>query len=163
MSNEEPDSCALPTRGRLLGIDYGTKRVGVSVSDLFQEFASPLHNYERNGHQADEHFFLKVCEEYEIAGLVVGLPIHLSGDESEKSREARQYAAWLTAITSLPHAFQDERFSSVTAEAMLLQAEMTKKQRKARMDKLAAQILLQEFLDQRAPPAAPEGIPDAGA
>lgn len=138
----------LPRRGRLLGIDYGTRRVGVAVTDLFQEFASPLHNYERNGHQADEHFFLKLVKEYEIVGFVVGLPIHLSGDESEKSREARQYAQWLTRLTGLPHTFQDERFSSSQAQSMLLQAELSKKKRKARMDKLAAHILLQAFLDR---------------
>ncbi|GAB5444719.1 MAG: Holliday junction resolvase RuvX [Fuerstiella sp.] len=148
------DDSPFPERGRLLGIDYGTRRVGVAVTDLFQEFASPLHNYDRSGHQADEHFFLKLVKEYEPVGFVVGLPVHLSGDESQKSREAREYAAWLTNLTGLPHTFQDERYSSSRAESMLLQAELSKKKRKARMDKLAAQILLQAFLD-RTKPAKP--------
>ncbi len=148
----EPVSSPFPVRGRLFGIDYGTRRVGVAVSDLFQKLASPLHNYERNGGQADEHFFRKLADEYEAVGLVVGLPIHLSGDESEKSREARRYASWLSKVTKLPVAFQDERFTSAEAEAMLLQAELTKKQRKARIDKLAAQLLLQAWLDSNQPP-----------
>ncbi|MCP4783090.1 MAG: Holliday junction resolvase RuvX [Fuerstiella sp.] len=139
----------IPPRGRILGIDFGTKRVGVAVSDMFQQIASPLHNYQRNGQQADEHFFRNVAEEYESVGLVVGLPVHMSGDESKKSREARRYGAWLSRVTSLPVEFQDERFSSVKAEALMLQSALTKKQRKSRIDKLAAHILLQAFLDAR--------------
>lgn len=141
---------AIPAKGRLIGIDYGTKRVGVSISDLFQQIASPLYNYQRSGAQADAHFFASLAEEYEAVGLVVGLPVHMSGDESQKSREARNYAAWLSEVTSLPHEFQDERHSSSQAEALMLQAALTKKQRKARIDKLAAHILLQAFLDRRA-------------
>lgn len=139
----------VPTSGVLLGIDYGTKRVGVSVSDRDQRFSSPLHNHDRHGVQVDERFFRKVVEEYHPVGLVVGLPIHLSGDESEKSREARLFANWLTNVTGLPHIFQDERFTSFQAEKLLMAAEMSKKKRKERMDKLAAQILLQTFLDAR--------------
>ncbi|MEZ6060233.1 MAG: Holliday junction resolvase RuvX [Planctomycetaceae bacterium] len=150
----EPSS-SMPKKGRLFGIDYGTKRVGVAVSDLFQKLASPLHNYQRNGAQADEHFFRKLAEEYEAVGLIVGLPVHLSGDESEKSREARRFASWLSKVTRLPVAFQDERFTSAEAESMLLQAELTKKQRKARIDKLAAQLLLQAWLDAREQPQQP--------
>lgn len=151
----EPDSVTagptltVPTAGVLLGIDYGTKRVGVAVSDRGQRFSSPLHNHDRHGLHVDERFFRKVVEEYAPVGLVVGLPIHLSGDESEKSKEARKFAAWLTTITGLPHTFQDERFSSFHAEKLLMAAEMSAKKRKDRMDKLAAQILLQAFLDAR--------------
>ena len=139
----------LPERGRLLGIDYGTKRVGVAVTDVFQEIASPLHNYQRISHTADVDFFRKLATEYQAVGLVVGLPLHVSGQESEKSQESRRYADWLSRVMELPHAFQDERYSSVTAEAWLLEAELTKKQRKARVDKLAAHIFLQDFIQQR--------------
>jgi len=140
---------SVPESGVLLGIDYGTRRVGVAVSDRDQRFSSPLHNHERHGVQVDERFFRKVVEEYRPVGLVVGLPIHLSGDESEKSREARQFAEWLGTVTGLPYTFQDERFTSFQAEKLLLAAELSKKKRKERMDKLAAQILLQTFLDAR--------------
>ena len=148
-ANAEDSPAKIPPRGRILGIDYGTKRVGVAVSDVFQELASPLHNYQRNGQQADEQFFRNVAAEYESVGLVVGLPVHMSGDESQKSREARRYGAWLSRVTALPVAFQDERFSSVKAVALMLQSALTKKQRKSRIDKLAAHILLQAFLDER--------------
>lgn len=143
----EPDS--LPRTGVLLGIDYGTKRVGVSVCDREQRIASPLHNHQRQGIQGDARFFRGVVDEFRPVGLVVGLPVHMSGDESQKSREARSFGKWLQDTTGLPIAFHDERFTSAHAESLLLQTEMTKKQRKARMDKLAAQILLQNFLDAR--------------
>lgn len=139
----------LPVSGVLLGIDFGTKRVGVAVSDRDQKFSSPLYNLNRQGRQADERYFRRLADEYRPVGLVIGLPIHLSGDESEKSREARSYADWLAGVTGLPFAFQDERFSSFQAEMLLQQAAMTKKKRGARIDKLAAQILLQAFLDGR--------------
>ena len=117
----------LPVFGVLLGIDYGTKRVGVAVSDRDQKFSSPLHNYQRQGLQADTRFFRNVVAEYRPVGIVVGLPIHLSGDESEKSREARKFAAWLSECTGLPHCFQDERFSSFQAEQLMSAADLTKK------------------------------------
>jgi putative Holliday junction resolvase len=148
------DSASVPTTGVLFGFDYGTKRVGIAVSDRDQKFASPLLNHERQGLAGDERAFRRVVQEYRPVGFVVGLPIHLSGDESEKSREARAFAAWLSSLFSLPHEFQDERFTSHQAEQLLLQAELTKKQRKARVDKLAAQILLQTFIDKRAAASA---------
>lgn len=139
-----------PQKGRLLGIDFGTKRVGVAVSDLYQKISSPLYNYQRHTRRADEHFYRSVVTEYEVAGLVVGLPVHISGDESEKSAEARKYAAWLGKVTKLPFAFQDERYSSVQAESVMLEANLNNEQRHARIDMVAAQILLQEFMDRRA-------------
>ncbi|MEZ6043876.1 MAG: Holliday junction resolvase RuvX [Planctomycetaceae bacterium] len=138
-----------PTEGVLLGIDFGTKRVGVAVSDMYQRYSSPLRNYDRQSKQADEHFFRTQALEFRPVGIVVGLPVHMSGEESQKSREARAYAQWLSRLLQLPVAFQDERFTSAFAEAILLQTDFSKKQRKARVDKLAAQILLQCFLDAR--------------
>ena len=142
---------SLPRKGRLAGIDYGTKRVGIAVSDIYQEYSSPLQTYQRSGGQADCRFFTELVQEYRVVGFVVGLPVHMSGDESQKSKEAREYANWLTKLTDIPHAFQDERYSSTLAEAILMQADLSKKKRKARIDKLAAQILLQGFLDQHRP------------
>jgi putative Holliday junction resolvase len=145
----DADGPVVPTRGVLLGIDYGTKRVGVAVSDLTQRFASPFEIHHRESEIADTRYFRRLVQEFRPVGLVVGLPLHLSGDESEKSRESRHYAEWLASVTGLPFEFQDERLTSWQAEKLLLAAELTKKQRKARIDKLAAQILLQTFLDKR--------------
>jgi putative Holliday junction resolvase len=81
--------------------------------------------------------------------MVIGLPIHLSGDESEKSREARKFANWLSEVTGLPFDFQDERFSSFQATQLMSAAALSKRKQKDRIDKLAAQILLQTFLESR--------------
>jgi len=141
---------AVPTRGYLLGIDYGTVRVGVAVSDVFQNLASPLHNYQRVSRAADDQFFRKLLKEYQVVGFVVGLPLHMNGDEGDKAREARGYGKWLHSLTNLPVTYQDERLSSVQAELLLHSASLTQKQRKARVDMLAAQIVLQTWLNRRA-------------
>lgn len=152
MSTEESNPAGateLPGAGVLLGIDYGTKRIGVAVSDRDQKFSSPLYNHQRQGTQGDTRFFRTLVDEYRPVGMVIGLPIHLSGDESEKSREARKFADWLSSVIGLPYCFQDERFSSFQAECLMTDAALTKKQRKDRIDKIAAQILLQNFLETR--------------
>ena len=148
-NNQRTSTDDLPNRGRLLGIDYGTVRVGVAVSDMLQSLSSPLHNYQRVSRKADEQFFCQQVSEYEVTGIVVGLPLHMNGDESDKSHEARRYGKWLTSVTDLPVAYQDERLSSVQAGNLLHSAGMNTKQSKARIDKLAAQIILQTWLDRR--------------
>lgn len=137
----------VPRTGRLLGIDYGTVRVGVAISDRDQRLASPLENYTRRSEATDAAYFQQLVEQEQIAGLVVGLPVHGDGSESQKSFEARAYGEWLQKITGLPVSFYDERYSSVQAEGFLLGAGMTSKRRKKRLDMLAAQIMLAGFLE----------------
>ncbi len=146
----------IPERGRVLGIDYGTVRVGVSVSDPRQKLASPLHNYDRVSRAADEQFFCRLAKEHEIVGIVTGLPLHMHGEESDKSREARRYGRWLKKITRVPVAFQDERLSSAQADVLLQSGQFSDRQRRARVDKLAAQIILQTWLDRRNAPDSEE-------
>lgn len=148
-NSQAGDVVALPESGALLGIDFGTKRIGVAVSDRMQAISSPVYNYSRGNLQADEGFFHAVIEEYEAVGFVVGLPVHMSGDESKKSKEARKFAAWLVRRTQLPVVFQDERHSSVQAEVMLMQASVSDKKRKAKLDKVAAAIILEDYLKSR--------------
>src|SRR5580700_10299657 len=142
----------LPQRGRLLGLDFGTRRIGISVSDDEQRIASPLENYTRSRDEVDATRLKKIAEEYRVVGLVVGLPIHTGGEEGQKAREARRFAAWASAATALPLAMWDERFTSAIAEDHLLAANLSKKKRKERLDKVAAQIMLQSFLESRRRP-----------
>ncbi len=135
--------------GRLAGIDYGTVRIGIAVSDARQTLASPFENYTRRGEKSDAEFFRRFVKEESISAFVVGLPVHLSGDESAKSIEARTFGGWLAKTTGLSVEYFDERFTSVEAERYLGAAKMTKKQRKARLDKIAAQILLSAYLESR--------------
>ncbi len=92
--------------------------------------------------------------------FVVGLPVHLDGRESAKSREARQFGAWIAEITGKPVEYFDERFTSAEAERFLGAAELTKKRRKARLDMLAAQILLVAYLESSGTTEGTSGLDD---
>lgn len=153
-------SDALPRSGRLAAIDYGTVRIGVAISDPDQGLASPLENYTRRGQAADAQWLKRLATEERIAGFVVGLPVHTSGQESQKSREARQFGQWVAKITGLPVRMFDERYTSSQAETLLLAAELTKKRRKERLDKLAAHILLTAYLESSRREEEPGGIGD---
>ncbi len=146
----DASSCRLPTCGRLLGIDFGTVRVGVAICDADQSIASPLETYTRKNPPADADYFRSLVGNEKIVGVVIGLPVHISGDESQKSIEARAYGRWLGEITGLPVTWVDERYSTARAEELLLAAGLTSKQRKARLDKVAAQSILAVYLESGA-------------
>ena len=137
----------VPTAGRLLGVDFGTKRLGFAVCNAEQTIASPVENYTRQTPDIDAKCVLRLISEYRIVGLVVGLPVHLSGQESQKSRESRAFGSWLQQVTKLPVVYTDERYSSSFAEDHLMSMSFTKKKRKARLDMLAAQVILQGFIE----------------
>jgi len=122
-------------------------RLGTAVTDPSQQFASPLENYTRRGAEQDSRYFRELAYRERPVLFVVGLPLHLSGDESPKSREARRFGAWLTELTSVPVVFFDERFTSTEAAQLLAAGGLTKKKRQARLDMLAAQILLSAYLE----------------
>ena len=147
----------IPDQGRLAGIDYGTVRIGIAISDAGRHLASPYENYRRVDESADKRRFLRLVQEEEIVGFVVGLPVHPSGDESPKSYEARQFGQWLKEISDRPVIFFDERYTSVQAEQILGQAQLTSKKRKKRLDMLAAQIMLAAFLESDSQWADPPG------
>src|SRR5436190_21851457 len=138
-------SSDLPWTGRLAAIDYGTVRLGVAITDPDQRLASPLENYTRCGVAADARWLASLAATERIAGFVVGLPIHTSGNESQKSAEARKFGTWAGEVTGLPIAFFDERFTTAQAESLLLDAELTTKRRTERLDKLAAQIVMAAY------------------
>lgn len=146
-SPDVPDE-TFPAEGRLLGVDYGTRRVGLAVSTHEQNISSPLEIYERRNRQIDARYFRELVEEERIVGLVVGLPMHVGGEEGQKAREAREYGAWLARTTGLPVRFWDERYTSAAADEFLINIDMSRKKRKRRLDMIAAQIILQGFLDR---------------
>src|SRR3972149_2628086 len=133
--------------GRVAGIDYGTVRIGIALSDPPRRIASPLETYIRRNPELDAQRFRRLVKEEEVTLFVVGLPVHLDGYESPKSLEARQFGQWLTEVTGVEVVFFDERFTSIQAENLLLDSGMTQKRRKKRMDMLAAQIMLSAFLE----------------
>jgi putative Holliday junction resolvase len=146
--------------GRLAAIDFGTVRLGVAITDPEQRLASPLENYTRRGLDADARWIIELVGQERIVGFVIGLPVHASGNESQKSREARQFGQWVAATTKIPVRFFDERYTTAHAESLLAEAELTKKRRKERLDKLAAQILLTAYLESQRTGEAPTSLDD---
>jgi putative holliday junction resolvase len=143
-------------KGTLLGIDYGTVRVGLAVSDPDRIIASPLETYTRQSQPADATYFARVAVDHRAVAFVVGLPLHANGDESDKSREARAFGAWLAGVTALPVIFWDERFTTALAEDALLGAKLTNKKRRERRDRVAAQMILQAYIEAGCPPSGTE-------
>src|SRR5262249_13144182 len=109
--------------------------------------ASPLSIYQRRDAARDAEFFQKLVHSEQVVGLVVGLPVHMSGDEGGKAKEARAFGDWLAGVTALPVTYWDERYTTVDAENYLRDAGLSRQRRKERLDKVAAQILLQAYLD----------------
>jgi putative Holliday junction resolvase len=134
-------------QGRVAGIDFGAVRIGIAISDPGRSIASPYENYTRRGPEQDARRMRRLVEEERVTLFVVGLPVHLDGRESSSSAQAREFGDWLRQTTGVPVDFYDERFTSVEAEQFLLDANLSRKRRKARIDMLAAQILLSAYLE----------------
>lgn len=132
---------------RIAGIDYGTVRIGIALADTAVGIASPYENYTRRTPPLDTKYFQQLAAEEKIDRFVVGLPVHLDGRESEKSTEARAFGEWLGEVTGVSVDFFDERFTTAEADELLGNAKLTKKQRQARRDQLAAQIMLMAYLE----------------
>jgi len=134
-------------KGKIAGIDYGTVRIGIAVSDADRVLASPYETYIRKSPDKDADYFKRLVSEERITHFVVGLPLHLSGDLSEKAKEVLRFGRWLKTTTGIEVDYMDERYTSVEAERLLREAGLTDKKRKERRDKLAAQILLSTYLE----------------
>jgi putative Holliday junction resolvase len=132
---------------RIAGIDYGTVRIGIATADTEVGIASPFENYNRRTPSLDAEYFKRLAAEERIGRFVVGLPVHLSGHESQKSVEARTFGEWLASITGVPVEYFDERYTTSEADEILGGAKLTKKQRQVRRDQLAAQIMLSAYLE----------------
>lgn len=137
------------SKGRLLGVDFGTVRVGLAVSDADRIIASPLETLNRRDAKADAEHFNRLIRAEQIVGLVVGLPLHTGGEEGIKAKEARAFGQWLGEATGLPVEFWDERCTTAAAEDSLREAGLSHRKRKDRRDRVAAQIILQSYLDSR--------------
>ena len=136
-----------PSPGRLLGVDYGTVRIGLAITDPDRKVASPLETYTRRSPEQDAIYLAKLVREQGITGIVLGLAISLSGHEGPKAKECRAFGIWLEAATGLPVVFGDERFTSALADDIMFNAKMNKQKRSERRDMLAATLILQGFLE----------------
>jgi putative Holliday junction resolvase len=145
----------LPAGCRLLGLDVGTKTIGIAVSDSALAVATPLTVLKRGRFAVDAEAIGKLAAERRIGGIVVGLPIGLDGKRGPRSQSVRQFARNLLQQVDLPLAFWDERFSTLGAGRALEGAELSHRRRGEVIDKLAAAYILQGALDRLTRGSAP--------
>ncbi len=131
--------------GRILGLDVGERRVGVAVSDQLGVVASPIGYIPRG--PGDRDTLRALIERYVVTRLVVGLPRGLSGREGPQAADVRAYADELAADLGLPIEYWDERLTTAIAERSLIESGTRRKQRRERVDAVAAAIMLQDYLD----------------
>lgn len=136
-----------PVGGRLAGIDFGTVRIGIAVCDPLRILVSPLEIRSVAGEELDGQFFRALAKREAIDGFVVGLPIHCDGGESDKSRQARRFARWLLKATGVPVRLFDERFTTSAAQSRIRARGGGKRARHRLVDAIAAQVLLESFLE----------------
>lgn len=132
----------------LLGLDLGTKTIGVAVSDTRHSVASPAETIKRTKFTADAAALLSLAANRDGGGFVLGLPRNMDGSEGPRCQSTRAFARNLARLTKLPIVFWDERLSTVAVERTLLAADQSRKRRAEVVDKMAAAFILQGALDR---------------
>lgn len=147
---DETPAQPFPEKGPLVGVDYGRVRIGIAICDNRQQISSPLDVIVRRRGVDVVAELRKIINDYEAAGLVIGLPLHTNGDESEMSREATRFGRqWATEL-KIPVTFFDERYTSAQAEDFLLDMNVSRhKRRHGERDMLAAHYILASFLQAK--------------
>lgn len=141
--------------GRLIGIDAGTKTLGLALSDTRRTIASSLETIRRTKFTADAQRLIALVGEHAAAGFVLGLPANMDGSEGPRAQATRAFARNMNKLLPLPILLWDERLSTVEAERMLIAADTSRKKRADVIDKLAATLILQGALDRLRRFAAP--------
>jgi len=139
---------ALQPGSRLLGLDVGSKTIGLALSDTTRAVATPLTTIKRIKFTRDVVELSEIIETHDISALVIGLPLNMDGSEGPRSQSVRAFARNLASHISLPVTFWDERLSTAAAERTLLEADASRKRRSEVIDKMAAAIILQGALDR---------------
>jgi putative holliday junction resolvase len=135
---------------RLMGLDLGSKTIGVAVSDLTRQIASPLTTIRRSKFSADAAELLALAAREKVAALVLGLPVNMDGSEGPRAQSTRAFARNLARLSPLPLVFWDERLSTSAVERMLIESNRSRARRAEIVDKLAAAYILQSALDRLA-------------
>jgi len=140
-------SSSFPVRGALMGLDYGSKRLGIAVCNMEQTVAVPVETWLVRTPAVDLKHLKTVIEDYRIAGIVIGLPMRLDGIEGDQAAVVRRFGTWLAEGISIPITYWDERHSSTEAEVLLWSQGVSPTKSKEKLDRLAAQVILQSYLD----------------
>ena len=140
----------LPAQGALIGLDLGSKTIGVAVSDPGRRVATPVETISRKRFNLDAERLFALAAERHAVGFVLGLPTNMDGTEGPRAQSTRAFARNLAALTDLPIALWDERLSTAAVERALIDADVSRKKRKAVIDQHAAAYILQGALDRLA-------------
>lgn len=136
---------------RYLGLDIGNRRIGVAVSDELGLTAQPVLTLERRGSQRDTlRSLARLCRRFGVAGIVIGNPLHMSGERSPRTEKTQSFAAELGELTKLPVHLWDERLTTQEAHAILYEAGHGRQEHRKVVDQVAATLILQSFLEQNA-------------
>jgi putative Holliday junction resolvase len=149
VNREEIAAFVEASRGapRLMGLDLGSKTIGLALSDVGRQIASPLETIKRVKFTPDARRLAELCGRHQIGGLVIGLPLNMDGSEGPRVQSTRSFVRNLKPILPLPVFFHDERLSSAAVNRMLIDADTSRARRGEVVDKLAAAYILQGFLD----------------
>ena len=137
----------VPSTARLMGLDLGTKTIGVATSDRTRQIATPIEVIERTKFTNDAERLLAIAARENIGLIVLGLPVNMDGSEGPRAQSTRAFSRNLTRLTPIPIVYWDERLSTAAVERMLIQADASRARRDAVIDKLAAAWILQAALD----------------
>ncbi len=139
---------SLSPRARLMGVDLGTKTIGLALSDVEKRIATPLETLKRVKFTPDAQQIKALAERYEVGGLVFGLPLNMDGSEGPRSQATRAFVRNLKPLLPLPVLFWDERLSTMVVTRTLLDADASRAKRADAVDKMAAAYILQGALDR---------------
>ena len=134
---------------RILALDLGSRRIGLAVSDALGVTAQGLETLERKNKRSDFDYLAALVQEYDVAEIVVGLPLHMSGSATAQSQRAQEFAAELEQKFKLPVHLWDERLTSAQANRLLRESEMSIRRRGQAVDRMAATLILQSYLESR--------------
>ena len=138
----------LPKGASIIGLDLGTKTIGVAISDRLWSVATPRETISRKKFTNDWQSIKAISDQVEAGGIILGLPMNMDGSEGPKCQSTRHFAKNFSNIVSLPITFWDERLTTVEAERSLLSADLSRKKRKRVVDSVAAVLILQNLLDR---------------
>lgn len=133
---------------RLIGMDLGTRTIGLALSDVTRSIASALETIRRKKFSVDVVALLELADEHQVAGFVLGLPVNLNGTEGPRAQATRAFARNLNQRSALPILLWDERLTTQAANRVLLEADSSRKRRAEVVDKMAATLILQGALDR---------------
>lgn len=146
---------------RILALDYGTKRIGVALSDELGWTAQPLETFDRRTLNWDIAHIATLVQSHEVARVILGLPLQLNGRSGPAVEAMREFAAQLEAGLAVPLVLWDERMTTKAAEDLLIAADVSRKKRKGAVDRIAAAILLQSYLAAQSPDSSHDSGSDS--